>query len=100
MTLQALVFLYAFFAVLATLANLATQRVVLLLGDSGTLFVLVVGAGTAMGLVIKYVLDKHWIFGDMSVGVKAHSRRFSLYTAMGLVTIVMFWGMEIRFWLV
>ena len=100
MTLQTLVLRYAFFAVLATLANLATQRGVLWFGDSGTVFAFAVAAGTIVGLVLKYILDKRWIFGDMSVGVKAHSKRFSLYTAMGLVTTAIFWGMETAFWLV
>ena len=100
MTLQTLVLRYAFFAVLATLANLATQRGVLWFGDSGTVFAFAVAAGTIVGLVLKYILDKRWIFGDISVGVKAHSKRFSLYTAMGLVTTAIFWGMETAFWLV
>jgi putative flippase GtrA len=99
MTLHTLVLRYAFFAVLATLANLVTQRGVLWFGDSGTLFVLAVGAGTMVGLVLKYILDKRWIFGDMSVGVKAHGKRFSLYTAMGIVTTAIFWGTETAFWL-
>ena len=100
MTLQTLVLRYAFFAVLATLANLATQRGLLWFGDRGAVFGLALAAGTIVGLVLKYILDKRWIFGDMSVGVKAHSKRFSLYTAMGLVTTAIFWGMETAFWLV
>lgn len=100
MTLQALAYRYAFFAVLATLANLATQRGVLWLGDSSTLFALAVGAGTTIGLVVKYILDKRWIFGDLSVGIKAHSKRLPLYTIMGLITTPIFWGMETLFWLV
>lgn len=100
MTLHTLVFRYAFFAVLATLANLATQRSVLWFGDSGILFALAVGAGTLVGLVLKYFLDKRWIFEDMSVGVKAQGRKFSLYTAMGIVTTAIFWGTETAFWLV
>lgn len=100
MTLHTLVLRYAFFAVLATLANLATQRAVLWFGDSGTLFALAVSAGTAVGLVIKYILDKRWIFEDMSAGVKAHGKKFSLYTAMGIVTTAIFWGTETAFWLI
>ena len=100
MTPWTLVLRYAFFAVLAILANLATQRGVLWFGDSGTVFASAVVAGTIVGLVLKYILDKRWIFGDMSVGVKAQSKRFSLYTAMGLVTTAIFWGMETAFWLV
>ena len=100
MTLHTLVLRYAFFAVLATLANLAAQRAVLWFGDSGTVFALAVGTGTAVGLVLKYVLDKRWIFEDMSAGVKAHRKKFSLYTAMGIVTTAIFWGTETAFRLV
>ena len=100
MNIQTLVFRYVFFAVLATLANLTTQRGVLLLGDSSKLFALALVAGTVVGLVLKYILDKRWIFDDMSVGFKAHRKRFSLYTAMGLFTTAIFWSMETVFWLV
>ena len=99
MTLNSLVLRYAFFAILATLVNLATQRCVLWFGDSGTMFALAVGAGTMVGLVLKYILDKRWIFRDMSMGVKAHGKRFSLYIAMGIVTTAIFWGTETTFWL-
>ena len=91
--------LYALFAVLATFANLATQRVVLGLGESGVHFAAAVALGTMVGLVVKYVLDKRWIFADASTGLRAHSRKFSLYTAMGLVTTAIFWGTETAFWL-
>jgi putative flippase GtrA len=99
-TLQTLALRYAAFAVIATAANLATQRVVLLLGDTGTLFALAVGAGTVVGLFIKYLLDKRWIFYDLAPGIKNHSRKFSLYTASGIVTTAIFWGTEAAFWLV
>lgn len=100
MTLHTLVFRYTFFAVLATLANLAAQRAVLWFGDSGTLFALAVGTGTGVGLVLKYFLDKRWIFEDLSSGVKEHGKKFSLYTAMGIFTTAIFWGTETGFWLV
>ena len=100
MTLHTLVLRYAFFAFLATLANLAIQRLVLWFGDSGILFAMAVGAGTIVGLVLKYFLDKRWIFGDMSTGVKAHGKKFLLYTAMGIITTAIFWVTETAFWLV
>ena len=46
------------------------------------------------------MLDKRWIFADTSSGVKAHGKKFSLYTAMGLVTTAIFWGTETAFWLI
>ena len=99
MTLQTLILRYATFAAIATVANLATQRVVLQLGDTGAYFALAVGTGTIVGLIIKYLLDKRWIFYDQGTGLKDHGQKFSLYTAMGLVTTAIFWGMESTFWL-
>ena len=89
---------YSAFAVIATLANLGAQRAVLMAGDGPLLFALAVIAGTALGLVVKYGLDKRWIFADTETGMKAHSRKFSLYTAMGLVTTAIFWGAETLAW--
>lgn len=91
----ALALRYAAFAVVATLANLAAQRLVL--GFGGALLVAMV-AGTGLGLVVKYALDKRWIFDDRSSGLAAHSRRFSLYSLMGVATTLIFWGFETAFW--
>lgn len=95
-----LALLYALFALVATFANLGAQRAVLRLGDTATIFALAVITGTALGLVVKYLLDKRWIFGDRSTGLAAHSQRFSLYTVMGLITTAIFWASETLFWLV
>lgn len=100
MSLGTLVLRYAAFAVVATLANLLTQRLVLLGGASTVRFALAMAAGTGVGLVVKYLLDKRWIFQDMDGGLRAHGRKFTLYTAMGLVTTAVFWGTETAFWLV
>ncbi len=100
MTLRFLILRYTAFAVIATIANLGVQRLVLTQGDDGMTFALAVGAGTLGGLVIKYALDKRWIFYDLDTGVKAHGQKFSLYTAMGLITTAIFWGAETAFWLI
>ncbi len=98
MTLTVLVLRYALFAGLATLANLAAQRFVLTFGRSDMLFAAAVVAGTGVGLVLKYVLDKRWIFQDFSTGIGAHGRKFALYTGMGIFTTLIFWGSETAFW--
>ncbi len=100
MMLQTFVLRYGAFAVIATLANLAIQRAVLQFGDTGPYFAAAVGAGTIVGLVMKYLLDKRWIFYDVETGVKNHGRKFSLYTAMGIITTAIFWGTETAFWLI
>ena len=126
---------YVGFAIVATICNLAAQRLVLaalrqeetvafgwapdlldwVLGDllgvvsSGQLgwraewrgplaLTLAIGLGTAVGLVVKYLLDKRWIFFDRSSGAKAHARRFALYTLMGVATTAIFWGSEALAW--
>jgi putative flippase GtrA len=97
-SLHVLVLRYACFAVVATVANLAAQRLVLSVDESPLGFAAAMIAGTAVGLAIKYVLDKRWIFYDVSTGVRSHGQKFTLYTAMGIVTTLIFWGFETAFW--
>lgn len=97
MTLQTLVLRYTLFAVLATLANLGAQRLVLLLGEGALMFAIALLFGTGVGLVVKYILDKRWIFFDQS---SDHAKKFTLYAAMGIMTTVIFWGTETAFWLI
>jgi len=99
-TLTTLVMRYAFFAVIATVANLVVQRLVLLGGDSTIFFMAALGAGTIVGLIIKYILDKRWIFLDTESGAAAHSKKFGLYMVMGVVTTMIFWGTETAFWVI
>lgn len=91
---------YTAFAAAATLANLAAQRVVLAIDDGPWGFAVAVFAGTLVGLVLKYMLDKRWIFQDRATGLVAHGRKFGLYTAMGVATTAIFWGTETAFWIV
>lgn len=100
MTLFTLILRYAAFAAIATVANLGTQRMILSLGETGFHFAVAVGTGTIVGLMIKYLLDKRWIFFDVGTGVINHSRKFSLYMVMGMVTTAIFWGTETAFWLI
>jgi putative flippase GtrA len=99
---RTLILRYTAFAVLAVVANLATQRIVL----SGTAevdatrFALALGAGTLVGLVVKYVLDKRWIFFDETRGARAQGRQFFMYSLMGVATTAIFWVTETAFWLV
>ena len=91
---------YVAFAIVATAGNLAAQRLVMRGIDWGFTFELALLTGTLVGLLIKYALDKRWIFGDAAQGFAAHGRRFSLYTLMGVATTAIFWGTETVFWLV
>lgn len=98
MTTSTLIIRYAGFAVLATLANLGAQRFVLWL-DEGW-FAPAVLTGTAVGLVLKYGLDKRWIFHDRLLSSREEGRKFTLYTATGIGTTLVFWGSETAFWMI
>lgn len=93
---------YAGFAVLATLANLGAQRLALAGADpvTGPRLVVAMALGTGVGLVVKYLLDKRWIFYDATTGARAQGAQFALYSAMGLVTTAIFWAAETAFWLI
>ncbi|KJZ18491.1 GtrA family protein [Loktanella sp. S4079] len=92
--------LYVAFAIVATVANLAMQRLVLGINDGVIGFAVAVFMGTLVGLVIKYILDKRWIFEDRSTGAAAHGKKFMLYSAMGLITTAIFWITESAFWFI
>ena len=100
MTQSTLVFRYVVFAILATFVNLIIQRFVLWFGDGSVIFLVALAAGTAMGLLVKYFLDKYWIFEDLSVGAIEATKKLSLYTLMGILTTAIFWGTETLFWLI
>lgn len=100
MTRSTLVLRYSAFAVLATLANLGVQRIVLMAGEGAVIFALAMVAGTAAGLVLKYILDKRYIFNDATTGLRASGQQFLLYTVMGLATTALFWATETAFWLI
>ena len=93
-SLCVLILRYSVFAIVATLANLGSQRMILFFGDTIMHFSLALIGGTCAGLAVKYSLDKKWIFHDAEQGLNAHSRKFVLYTAMGIFTTAIFWGLE------
>jgi putative flippase GtrA len=101
-----LILRYGGFAALAILANLGAQRMVLAAAGadggahSGAAFLLALAIGTTVGLALKYLLDRRWIFHDRTRGARAQGRQFALYSATGLFTTAIFWGSETAFWLI
>ena len=88
---------YGIFALIATAANIGAQDVVIS-NYSGAFSILVsVIVGTGFGLVVKYILDKRYIFRFRARNVAHDTQTFALYTVMGLATTVIFWGFEFGF---
>jgi len=53
--------------------------------------------GTLVGLIVKYVLDKKFIFYHKVKDKKDDAKKFALYSLMGVFTTIIFWGTEIAF---
>ena len=85
---------YTLFAAIATAVNIATQDIATALYTGAYALWLGIFAGTGTGLVTKYLLDRRWIFLQARGSLAEHSRKFSLYTLMGVFTTVIFWGTE------
>ncbi len=90
-------FRYAVFAGIATVANIGTQDAASRLYGGPYALYAAMAAGTMAGLVVKYFLDKRWIFGYRTRGFAHEGWKFIMYTAMGLVTTLIFWGTELAF---
>lgn len=89
--------LYAVFAVISTVFNIAVQDCVLRMYDGpGHLWASVI-FGTGTGLLAKYLLDKRYIFRFRPHDAAHDARTFTLYVAMGLLTTAIFWGCEFAF---
>lgn len=94
-----LVLRYVLFAILSMAANLAVQAGVFRLLPTGGLLP-AMAAGTIAGFVLKYGLDKFWIFADPVEGHGRELRKVALYGLFSVVTTCIFWAFEAVAWLV
>ena len=88
---------YAIFALIATAANIGAQDLVIRTYSGAFDILASVVVGTGVGLVVKYILDKRYIFRFRARNVAHDTQTFALYTVMGLATTVIFWGFEFGF---
>ena len=88
---------YTVFAAISTLFNLLFQYFSFFVYTGfGALYVALF-IGTLAGLVVKYILDKKFIFYHVIENKKDDAKKFALYSLMGIFTTVIFWGTEIAF---
>lgn len=89
--------LYALLAVLATAVNIGSQYVMIWLYAGPYAIPISIFVGTLVGLVLKYFLDKKYIFKFRTNNMSHDGKVFVLYTAMGVATTFVFWGVEYAF---
>ena len=85
---------YAIFAAISIAANLGSQKLAFWLYQGPFAVALSVCVGTGVGLVVKYALDKAWIFRYPHRSVAHGIQTFTLYVVMGLGTTAIFWAVE------
>ena len=88
---------YTIFALIATVANIGSQDLFLRWYDYHYHIALSVLVGTIVGLLVKYWLDKRYIFRFTTRSVGEDGWLFTLYTLMGVLTTAIFWGFEFGF---
>lgn len=78
-------------------ANLGAQALVVYVfhGVLGILTSIVIGTG--VGLLLKYALDKRYIFRFVTRNLGHDTQTFALYAIMGLLTTLVFWSLELSF---
>ena len=90
---------YILFAVLATLVNLGTQEMTIRIAPVAPLTSSII-MGTAAGFILKYVLDKKWVFDDDYGGHRQEFQKIALYGVFSVLTTLVFWGSEVAFWMI
>ena len=88
---------YVILAFIATIANIGAQDIVIRVYDGAYDILLSVVVGTGVGLIVKYILDKRYIFSFHARNALHDGRTFLLYTLMGVATTAIFWAFEFSF---
>jgi len=95
-----ILFRYSLFAAIAIVLNLVGQELVLMIYSGPLALYLAILAGTGVGLVSKYFLDKLFIFNLQTKGWSDDLNRFVAYSVTGVFTTLLFWGFELSFELI
>jgi putative flippase GtrA len=92
-----LAIIYAVLALIAMATNIGAQELSLRVYHGPFQVALSVFVGTSVGLVVKYMLDKAFIFRFRARDKLHDVQTFGLYTVTGVVTTAIFWGFEFGF---
>lgn len=92
--------LYTLFAVLSTVINIGSQMLSIWAYKGPHSVEISILVGTAAGLPLRYFLEKRYIFNFKSQNLKHDGKLFVFYSAMGVITTLMFWGTEYAFHLI
>lgn len=89
--------LYAILAAISMGCNFASQELMVRIYHGPFAVTLSIMVGTGVGLLVKYMLDKRFIFRFQAENIAHDTRTFILYSFMGVFTTAIFWGFEFGF---
>ena len=92
--------LYTLFAVLSTAINIGSQMLSIWIYKGPLAVEISILVGTAMGLPLRYFLEKRYIFNFTSKNLVHDGQLFVFYSVMGVITTLIFWGTEYTFHLI
>ena len=92
--------LYTLFAVVSTAINIGSQMLSIWVYEGPFSVEISILFGTAMGLPLRYFLEKRYIFNFTSKNLVHDGKLFIFYSAMGVITTLIFWGTEYAFHLI
>ena len=87
---------YILFAILSTLVNLFSQFLTFAILDYEYETYIAIANGTIAGLLVKYLLDKYYIF-NLNVKEYSSSNTFVPYVLTSILTTIIFWITELWF---
>ena len=93
-------FFYALFAVLSTAINIGSQILSIWIYKGPFSIEVSILVGTVMGLPLRYFLEKRYIFNFTSQSLTHDGKLFIIYSAIGVITTLIFWGTEYAFHLI
>lgn len=99
-TATSIAVMYTLFAAFSTVLNIGAQMISILIYTGIYAIELSILIGTAVGLPLRYFLEKKFIFAFKSQNTKHDGQLFILYSFMGIFTTAIFWGVEYTFHLV
>ena len=88
---------YTTFAIISTAINILFQEISNIIYAGALSLYASIFVGTIAGLVVKYILDKKYIFKYQTQNHSHNTKTFTLYTVMGVLTTIIFWGFELTF---
>ena len=95
--ISSLAFKYILLSFIGIASNIGAQNLVVSIYSGVFPILTSVVVGTFVGLVVKYILDKRYIFYFRARGVVHDTHTFALYAIMGVATTLIFWCFEFGF---